>query len=140
MADIYIQIAIIGVFAFLVTSEALYIMKTRKRIVELEKALGSEKLLSIDEAKLPSRMHKEMLASLEWLKKLQYQIPTMKRSTLETIKEELADTHEMYCEAFGKDLIENVKGQYELELKKALLLQIEITIGWVEREVDAKSS
>ena len=83
---------------------------------------------------------KEILASLEWLKKLQSQIPTMNKSTLEPIKEELTDAHEMYCEVFGKDLIEKSTDQFGLELKQTLLLQIEITIGWVEREIAAKSS
>jgi hypothetical protein len=140
LQEIYLEIAIIGVLVFLVIIEAFLIRKARKRIFELEKALGPEGLLSIDEAKLPSRMHKEILASLEWLRSLRYRIPTMDNLMLEALKDELTDTHEMYCEVFGKDLIEKMTDNPGLQLKQALLLHIEITIGLVEREIAAKSS
>ena len=137
LEEIYIQIAIIGVCAFLVTSEALYIIKTRKRIVELEKTLGYDGLLSIDEAKVPSRMHKDMLASLDWLRNLRNQIPTMNKATLEALRDELSNTHEMYCKAFGKDLLIKATSHPGLQLKQALLLHIEITLGLVERALTA---
>jgi len=140
LGEMYLQIAVIGVLVFLVVIEAFQIRKDKKRIIELEKALGPEKLFSIDEAKLPSRMHKEILVSLDWLRSLRHQIPTMNKVTLEKIKDELNDTHKMYCEVFGKDLIEKVTDQSGLQLKQALLLHIEITIGLVEREISAKSS
>jgi len=140
LEEIYLQIATIGVLVFLVAIEALYIRKTRKRIVELEKALGPKGLLSIDEVKLQSRMQKEILASLEWLRSLRYQIPTMDNVMLKAIRNQLTDTHEMYCEAFGKDLLAKETNQSGVQLKQALLLHIEITIGLVEREIAAKSS
>ena len=140
MQEVNLQIAIIGVLAFLVIIEAFQIWKSKKRIIELEKALGPTGLLIIDEAKLPSRMHKEILESLEWLRKLRNQIPTMDKVMLESLKDKLTDTHEMYCEAFGKDLLAKVTNNSGLQLKQSLLLHIEITIGLVEREIDAKSS
>jgi hypothetical protein len=140
LQEIYLEIAIIGVLVFLVIIEAFLIRKARKRIFELEKALGPEGLLSIDEAKLPSRMHKEILASLEWLRSLRYRIPTMDNLMLEALRDELTDTHEMYCEAFGKDLIEKVTDNSGSQLRQARLLHIEIAIGLVEREITAKSS
>jgi hypothetical protein len=142
MQSVFPQIAIIGVIgvlAFLVVVEAFCIWKSRKRITDLEEALGPEGIYSIDEAKLETRLRQEIVASLEWLKKLQNQIPTMKKATLETIREELTDAHEMYLGIFGKDLIEKSTDQSGLELKQALLLQIEITIGWVERAIAGKS-
>jgi hypothetical protein len=142
MQEAYLQLAIIGVIgalAFLVIIEAFCIWKSKKRITDLEEALGPEGIYSIDEAKLESRLHKEIVASLEWLKRLQHQIPTMKKATLETIREELIEAHEMYCEVFGKDLIEKSTDQSGVGLKQALLLQIEITIGWVERAIAGKS-
>ena len=139
MQEVNLQIAIIGVLLFLVIIEAFLIRKSRKRIVELEKALGPEGLFSIEEEKLPSRMHKEILVSLDWLRSLRYQIPTMDIVKLNAIKDELTNTHEKYCEAFGKDLIEKVTDHSGLQLKQALLLHIEITIGSVEREIAAKS-
>ncbi len=135
-----IQIAIIGVLAFLVVLVTYHLRKAKKRIVELEKALGPEGVFSLDEAKLPARMHKEILGSLEWLRQLRQQIPTMDIATLRTIQEELTETHEMYCKAFGKDLIEKVSDQSGVQLKQALLLQIEISIGEVERQISIKSS
>ena len=140
MQEIYLEIAIIGVLIFLVVIEAFHIRKDRKRIIELEKALGPERLLSIDEAKFSSRINKEILASLKWLRSLRYQIPAMDNVMLEAIKDELTDTQEMYCDVFGKDLIEKVADNPGLQLKQALLLHIEITIGLVEREIANKSS
>jgi hypothetical protein len=143
MQGVFPQIAIIGVIgvlAFLVLIEAFCIWKSKKRISVLEEALGPKGIYSIDEAKLESRMRKEIVASLEWLKRLQHQIPTMKKATLETIRKELTDAHEMYLGVFGKDLIEKSTDQSGLELKQALLLQIEITIGWVEKALAGKSS
>jgi hypothetical protein len=135
----YVQIVIIGVLAFLVVFVTYHLMKAKKRIVELEKALGPEGVFSLDEAKLPARMHKEILGSLEWLRQLRQQIPTMDIATLQTIQGELTETHEMYCKAFGKDLIEKVSDQSGVQLKQALLLQIEISIGEVERQIAIKS-
>ena len=138
MQEIYLETVIIGVLGLLVVIEALLIMKSRTRIIELEIALGPKGLLSIDEAKLPSRMHKEILASLDWLRSLRYQIPTMDNAKLEALKDELTQTHEMYCEVFDKDLTGKVTDTPGLQLKQALLLHIEITIGLVEREIVAK--
>jgi hypothetical protein len=59
---------------------------------------------------------------------------------LEALRDELTDTHEMYCEAFGKDLIEKVTDNSGSQLRQARLLHIEIAIGLVEREITAKSS
>jgi hypothetical protein len=138
--EVYLQIAIIGILVFLVVIEAFYIRKSRKRIIELEEALGPEGLFSIDEAKSPSRIHKEMLESLEWLRSLSYQIPTMDNAMLRTLRDELTKTHDRYCTLFGKDLIDKGTDHSWLQLKKALLLHIEITIGSVEREIAVKSS
>jgi hypothetical protein len=85
-------------------------------------------------------MHSEILVSLDWLRSLRYQIPAMDIVKLNAIKDELTNTHEMYCEAFGKDLIEKVTDNPGLQLKQSLLLHIEITIALVEREIAARSS
>jgi hypothetical protein len=124
----------------LVAIETVLLRRYKNRIMELERALGPEKLFSIDELKLPAQMHKEILESLEWLRELRHKIPTMNKETLESLQGELTETHEMYCEAFGKDLIEQVTDDSGSQLKQALLLHIEITIGAVEREIVAKSS
>ena len=140
MQELYLQIPIIAVLILLVVVEALYIWKSKKRISDLEEALGPKGIYSIDETKVEARLRKEIVASLEWLKKLQNQIPAMKKATLETIRQQLTDAHEMYLGVFGKDLIEKSTDKSGLELKQALLLQIEITIGWVERAIAGKSS
>ena len=143
MQGVFPQIAIIGVIgvlAFLVVAEAFIIRKYKKRIIDLEEALGPKGIYSIDEVKLETRLRKEIVASLEWLKRLQNQIPTMKKATLETIRQELTDAHEMYLGVFGKDLIEKSTDKSGLELKQALLLQIEITIGWVEKAIAGMTS
>lgn len=140
MQELHLQIPIIAVLILLVVVEALYIWKSKKRISDLEEALGPKGIYSIDETKVESRLRKEIVASLEWLKRLQNQIPTMKKATLETIRQELTDAHEMYLGVFGKDLIEKSTDKSGLELKQALLLQIEITIGWVEKAIAGMTS
>ena len=132
-AAIYGGLGLIGVGA------ALFIRRTRRRVAVLEKALGPERVLSIDEAELPQKIRNEILASLEWLRDLQGQIPSLDASILLSVKEELQNAHDMYIKAFGDILHEEGLADAGLKLKQALVKRVDVLIQIVERELKARA-
>ena len=132
-------IATFGVIGLVGVGGALYVRRTRRRVAALEKALGPERVMSMEEAELPVKVREEILASLDWLRELQEQIPAMDTKVLLSVKEELRNAYDLYVKAFGEIILEEDLTDPGLKLKQALVKRIEVLIKIVDRELNARA-
>jgi hypothetical protein len=117
----------------------LYIRRSRRRVAALEKALGPERIMSMEEAEIPLKMREEILASLDWLRELQSQVPTLDTPLLLSVKEELQNAHNLYAKAFGEVAIDEYTPDPGLRLKQTLVKRIDFVIETVDRELNARA-
>ena len=117
---------------------ALFIRRTRRRVAVLEEALGPERVMSIEEAELPVKVREEILASLDWLRELQIQIPSLDTPILLSVKGELENTYELYIKAFGDAILEGDLTDSGLKLKQALVKRVDLLIKLVNRELNLR--
>jgi hypothetical protein len=118
---------------------ALFIRRTRRRVAVLEEALGPERVMSIEEADLPVKVREEILASLDWLRDLQEQIPSLDTAILLSVKEELGNAHDLYTKAFGDFMNEEYLTDPGLRLKHALITRVDVLIRIVDRELNLRA-
>jgi hypothetical protein len=129
----YGGIGIVGIAA------VLFIRRTRRRVAALEKALGPERVMSMEEAELPVKTREEILESLDWLRELQEQIPSLDTTILLSVKEELQNAFELYVKAFGDLVHEGHVTDPGLKLKQALVTRVDVLIRNVDRELSARA-
>ena len=121
------------------TTGVLFVRRTKRRVAALEKALGPERVMSIEEAEIPVQMREEILTSLDWLKELQGQIPTLDTTVLFSVRAELQNAHELYARAFGDIMEEDSLTDPGLRLKQTLVERVNILISAVEKELNARA-
>ncbi|MHA3965094.1 MAG: RHS repeat domain-containing protein, partial [Candidatus Thorarchaeota archaeon SMTZ1-45] len=118
---------------------ALFIRRTRRRVAALEEALGPERVMSMEEAELPVKVREEIIASLEWLRELQEQIPTLDTTILLSVKDELNNAYDLYTKAFGDIAYDEYLSDPGLRLKQALVKRVDVLIKVVDRELNRRA-
>ncbi|MFW9965359.1 MAG: hypothetical protein ACFFCX_17435, partial [Candidatus Sifarchaeia archaeon] len=118
---------------------ALFIRRTRRRVAALEKALGPERVMSMEEAELPAKLREGILASLDWLRELQEQIPSLDTTILLSVKEELKNAYDLYAKAFGDVVYDEYLTDPGLRLKQALVKRVNVLIKVVDRELNRRA-
>ena len=128
-----------GVIGLIGVGGALFVRRTRRRVAALEKALGPERVISMEEAELPVKVREEILASLDWLRELQGQIPALDSTVLRSVREELQNAYKLYATAFGDIVLEEDLTDPGLKLKQALVRRVDTLIKIVDRELVSRA-
>jgi len=127
------------ILALILVAVAIFMRRARRRMAVLERALGPDGVLSVQEAELPVRTHKEIVESINWLEKVYTQIPTMDKESLVSLEHELRDSVALLTKAVNRDAFLKMPDDSLSNLKRALLIRARLVLETVVKEIASRS-
>ncbi|MFX1417049.1 MAG: hypothetical protein ACFFC0_09560, partial [Promethearchaeota archaeon] len=128
----------IGSIGLVLGALVLLAIRTRRRVKKLERALGPDRVLSIEEIELPAQTSKELTESLDWLEEVYDRIPLMDTESLHSLQQELSNTLSLLNQAIARDALSGTIDDSLSHLKQALIIRVRLVLKTVTKEIESR--
>ncbi|MFX1417050.1 MAG: hypothetical protein ACFFC0_09565 [Promethearchaeota archaeon] len=132
-------ILVIGAAGLGLAGIASFVHRTRKRVAALETALGPDRVLTLEEGRLPARTREEIVESLHWLEEVYDQIPAMDQGRLVSLEREMGNALLLLNRAINRDALLHSAEDSLSNLKLALLIRARLVHKMVAQEIASRS-
>jgi hypothetical protein len=134
-----LSILVIGAVGLGLAGIASFLHRTRRRVAALETALGPDRVLAIEEVRLPARTREEIVESLHWLGEVFDQIPAMDQERLVSLEREMGNALFLLSRAIDRDALLHSPEDSLSNLKLALLIRARLVHKTVAQEIASRS-
>jgi len=138
-SGLFASILATGAFGLVLAGGAFLVQRTRKRVAQLERALGPDGVLSVEETELPARTREEIVETLNRLEEVYPLIPTMDKERLVSLEHELRNSMALLKQAIKRDALLAAPGGSLSKLKRALLIRLRLVLETAAKEIASRS-